>query len=400
MNILMIAFHSHPSAVVGSHRVNKFLKYLSREKQYKIDLITVNEKYYEFTNDVNSEVEMENVDIHRTNLSRRFLPLRDEGLIWFFPLLFKMLTLCHRNSYDVIYVTGNPFLQFTLLPFFKFFFKVPYVLDFRDPWVLSPYRSAKNAFYGLLINNIEKFVVKHADAVINVTSQASDLFIKNYSEISACKFHVIENGYDFEDFLNLEKIDLKEIYGDAVYICYAGKFSHFRSPKQFVKAIALYNKTRKYNKVNFIHIGNEEPSLKRLFKEYDASESYICTGFVPYRKCLSYISSADLALLISGGHPYEPTTKIFDYIALDKKILGITPSNDDGFLSDVLSKYSKSVLIKDDFNFINAAIETLDKLPSYSSHELRSRFSRKIQAHQLGLIFTKIIGNTKKNNGS
>ncbi len=392
----MVAFHSHPSALVGGQRPTKFLKHLSKDHENTIDFVTVKDKYYEFLNQGSSGVNMTNVRIHRTNLTRRFLPIRDEGLVWFFPLLFKMLTLCLRNNYDVIYITGNPFLQFILLPFFKFFFRIPYVLDFRDPWVLSPYRTPRNSFYGYIIKRIEYFVVKNASAVINVTLQANNLFKRNYSKLPDERFHIIENGFDYEDFLNIENIDLKLKYGDALYICYAGKFSNFRSPEQFVKAIALYNSSRKYKKINFIHIGKEEPPLKKLFNDFDEQESYICTGYVPYKKCLSFISSSDFALLVSGGHPYEPTTKIFDYIALEKKILGISPSKEAGFLSDIFSQYGNSIMSEDNYNLIFDAFRELDKLSKTSSHNLRSRFSRETQATELDLVLKKSISNYKK----
>ncbi len=390
MRILMVAFYSHPCALVGAQRVTKFIKFLSNDSQKTIDVITVKEKYYNVTHSTDSGWNAENVNVYRTNIARRILPIRDEGLVWLVPLMLKMISLGVKNRYDVVYITGNPFLNFVLLPFFKLFFKTPYVLDFRDPWSLSPYRSSKSKLYGMFINKLENFAVKHASAVINVTTEAKALFIKHYSKIPSENFVVVENGFDDTDFLNLANIDLQIKYGVGMYICYAGKFSNFRNPEQFVKAISLYNATKKQNKkIRLIHVGEEEAPLKKLFNYYEIEEFYICTGFMPYRSCLEYINSSDLALLISGGDPYEPTTKIFDYIALDKKVLGIIPGKNKGFLSQVFSEYSKAILVDDDSVLIQYNLDRLYNLSDASHNNLRSRFSREEQALKLNGILTK-----------
>ena len=384
----MIAYFFPPFAEVGVVRVAKFAKYLKQDGM-DITVLTVKEKYYQTNNDSYVQ-DVEGIKTIRTSKVPSILPgINEEGFYWipvlFFYLFYQMLF--HRPT--MVYLTGGPFYHWILAPFIKLF-GVDYILDFRDPWKLSPYVVRKKGFLGDLTSGLETFVerfsIKHAKTVINVTKPATQMYKDAYPEFSD-KFETITNGFDPDDFTGIEPLSISKF--DIVY---SGKFGTFRDVRPFFRAFKTLIKENSLTAedIRFVWVGRKEEHIVKIIKELNLESHVTMLGFLPYRKNLQYIKGSKIAMLIAGEHPYEPTTKIFDYMALQKDTLGITDV--EGFVSETLSAYPLGMVSKNItdkiYKELNRALEASRKKKKIEKKDLM-KFDRRLLTKQLEKLMDK-----------
>ncbi|ENO1772359.1 hypothetical protein [Vibrio sp. 1641] len=380
MKILFIAYYLPPFAGVGQFRAAKFLKFLSKDENIEnLDVITVDDKYYDRVCSDKLDVGS-NVNVIKTKVSsvlKNFI--NEEGVFWspyLFPKLIKML---FNNKYDAIYVNGNPFFHIPFVVILGRLFNVKVIVDYRDPWLLSPYRKF-DGLKGGVISCLEKITVNLSSFLINVTQSATQMHKEKYSDYIE-KFKTIENGFDDDDFNFLTPFKKRD---DKLRVVYSGKFSDFRNPEEFIRALSNVKES-----FDFLHVGLQEDSVIELVKKYDIQDIYTCTGYVSYANAVEAMRSADIGLIISGGHPYEPTTKIFDYIALGLKKLVVTDNINKGFLYESLNDDSSSRICKNSRDEILESLVFLAKNDLSQNDNLKVRFSRKEQSKQLMSVFNE-----------
>ncbi|MBT9150608.1 MAG: hypothetical protein DDT40_00780 [candidate division WS2 bacterium] len=136
----------------------------------------------------------------------------------------------------------------------------------------------------------------------------------------------------------------------------------------------------------------EEPILT-IIKDLNLKQYCQIVGFKPYKEVLKYIKGSKICLLIAGEHPYEPTTKIFDYIFLDKYI--IAQALQGGFVFRVLKEYGKGELVPffDSKAMLNVLVKNYEngcqKIPVNDS--LKNRFDREHISFELSNLMLEAI---------
>ena len=388
--LLMVAYFSPPFAEVGVVRVAKFAKYLKKEG-YDITVLTAKEKYYQTVNDSYTK-DVEGIKTIRTAKMPSILPgINEEGFYWAPVLFFYLLYQMSFSRPSMVYFTGGPFYQWMLAPLCRLI-GVKYIVDFRDPWKLSPYVVRKKGFFGNITSGLEAFIerfsIKYANTVINVTHQATEMYQNEYPEFSK-KFVTITNGFDSDDFKNVEPISISKF--DIVY---SGKFGTFRDVVPFFKAFKklIDNKQFKAEDIRFVWVGREEKHIVDVIKEMKLENYVTMLGFLPYKENLQYIKGSQIAMLIAGEHPYEPTTKIFDYMALEKNILGITSSS--GFVSETLGDYPLGEVSKNNADTIFSLLEKKHLFISDNTEDKKLNLD-KFDRYHLSLALSKIIKSYK-----
>lgn len=95
-------------------------------------------------------------------------------------------------------------------------------------------------------------------------------------------------------------------------LTYAGKLYADRNPQIFFQCLD------NFDDIEFYHIGEKSEYLKEESKQIH----YL--GFMSYEQTLETIRKFDVCMLFTSGYSFESTTKIFDYIALNKIIFIVT----------------------------------------------------------------------------
>jgi len=196
------------------------------------------------------------------------------------------------------------------------------------------------------------------------------------------KLYTVENGYDPDDFPPLETEP-----SDGFEIVYAGKFSNFRDPNPFLKALS---KIQPQHDVSFVHVGNSEGHVQDAVKRYDLEQHYECTGYVDRTEVARRIQRADLGLAVSGGSPQEMTTKIFDYMACNTPILGCGP---DGSMTEVIKRFEFGYVTTNETSQIkNILLDIIEQQPESLGSGPYTEYTRKNSTQKLAKVIENVSG--------
>lgn len=383
MKVLFVSYYFEPHQAVGAKRVSYWAKYL-KSINPSVDICDV------VTTTVDSKIcnfpGVDNVYVVEPDKSAGKLKLLkyDLGAYWYSPLKRFLTTMMEKKQYDYVVYTGNPFVQF-LTSSVVSQKGGRAILDFRDPFAKNPRAESQTKFKFLFksfVNRLLEFLmVLQSYKVIAINEFCKGLVVG--SKIFKNKIVVIDNGYD-------EKI-VAEAKGSAVFqedestadlkkIIYAGSFFKDRDPSKFFSVVL------KMPKFSFEHVGKKSP-----FLNINSSHRFIEHGLQSYHDTIGFINRSDVAVLFLTGHPFESTTKIFDYIALNKYILIITPRiEQDSAISHLLKGYSKAIWCENDEASIEKGlVEILSKGSDVDSEKCSYKYSREFGLKQLSNLLVR-----------
>ena len=381
----MIATYFPPMGGIGTVRVTKYVKYL-KKFNWIPTVLTVEEKNV----DNYDETLMKDID-KDIEIIRLKLPTGKKiGINFYKSLKEEIDKIIKIKKYDAVFITGGPFEPLKIAPYIYKKFKIPYIIDLRDPWKLQKLNTntklnmIKSKVKRFLDGFSEKKVLKYAFAVCTVNDTMTMQYQKEYPSFKN-KIFTISNGYDIDDY---KSIIPKKI--SKFSIIYAGKFgvsAGFRDPSSIFKAIRILNE--KEVNVNFVHIGNKEQNVIDLAKKECIEKNCIFLGRKSYKETLEYCKGANILLVIGGNEKCEQTGKIFDYIGCENQILVL--ANEDSEINVVCKKITNAYCIKK--NDIDSIVDTIIKIYKNDVKEnlkMPEEYSREYLTSQLVQILDKI----------
>lgn len=275
----------------------------------------------------------------------------DQGIGWVLPL-WLFLT---RNSqkYDVFIFSCGPFLQLLLVPWIKLVLGKKVIIDYRDPFAINPVFN-DSSIKKLLKKFFEIFFNLKADCIITVNKFCERLLQRP----PGIRTEIIDNGYD--ETQNL--IPVNRIDKNLTFVL-AGGFSSGRDVTNFGNALAKLP-----GNTNFLHLSDRKLNL--------SSPSYRFLGRKDYSTTLGIIESSDIGVIFTSGHPYESTTKIFDYIRLNKKVVIVADEvSEPGSLHEITSGFSNIVWVENTESSILQGLHHLISMPELKFTNIKN-FSR------------------------
>lgn len=357
MKMLFIAYYFEPYPYVGAKRISYWANNLQCEKpDWLCDVITVPKSgKYKKPASINKIIYISPEKCLLSNL------IKDKGWGWLKPLE-RYLNVPKNFDYDCVVITGGPFLHFRIIEFLKKKYKVPIILDFRDPFS----QATSGFIYKKVKSIIEKRVCKFADKVI-----VPNRYCYNLALCDEKKYICIDNGYDDSFLNNINRGGARNKNDNKIHLFYTGKFIKGRSPECLLSVVSSGSYR---NRIIFHYYGQDSDKLLHYLRH----ENIKTYGYVNYNDMLAEISYLDIAVLFATGREYESTTKVFDYIALKKPIIVISDAQiDSGAIFDILKKYPMVWFLKNTADDIKS---TLDYLLSYSDFEFdfnSDQFSRR-----------------------
>lgn len=263
-----------------------------------------------------------------------FIP--DEYNSWIPFALWEGLKIIRRERINLIYATGNPWTSFVIAKYLSAISKIPFVVDFRDPWVLSAYSGTENR-KGLkysISKKIEKSCVTKASLVINVNKNITNIFKECYWNENKAKFITITHGFDSDDFVGIKSREHSKFI-----ISHIGTFYSHRKPDRLLEAINYLFKTnpnlRKKIEIRFIGIVGS--FAEEIIIDNDLSDVVKIMPYCSHKESINEMCNSHLLVLIQAnvkGKKAETSTgKIYEYLASGRKIMALT------------SKYNEAVQI-------------------------------------------------------
>jgi hypothetical protein len=314
----------------------------------------------------------------------------DAKVLWVKPSIEFLTDYLTENPVDVIISTGPPHSMHLIAQKLKESFGIPWMADFRDPWTDLYYNKD---FYQLGFakrknNRLEEKVLKTADMVVTVGNE-----LKKYFDRFNSNVEVITNGYD-DEVDNYEKIELSHKFS----LSYIGLLPKSSLPTNLLIAIQrlIEEKPEFNNDIELNFVGDIHESVSALVSELGLSEYTNFLGYVPHKEAIKYQKSARVLLVIIPnveGNKGIITGKVFEYMAANRPILALGPT--DGDLQTILNDSNAGTVIDyDDLDKIKSVL--IDLYTKFKNRKLAivsqgvEKYHRRNLTKQLATIIKQV----------
>lgn len=326
-----------------------------------------------------------------------FIP--DPRFLWIKPSVKYLEKYLKEHPVDAIVSTGPPHSMHLIAADLHKNTGIKWIADFRDPWT--------NIFYfkHLPLTSIslrkhmklEQKVLDEADSIVGVTASMCDYFRSKVNDEK--KVHLIENGYDEDDFNFETELD------DNFTIVHTGIFMANANPGILWEVLSeLCKKDAAFkDRMRIELIGKCDREITEAIKTAGLESNLIIRHYLPHNKTNKRQKEGRILILPLPEEPESKailTGKFFEYIAAGRPILAFGPH--DGVLDMALQKTGTGKLFdkgdkEDLFNIISSLYENYSQnisynrnkilpLPTRNENEIK-RYSRK----ELAKVFIKLL---------
>ncbi len=226
-----------------------------------------------------------------------------------------------------VLTSGPPHWVHTLGWYLKRWHGLPWVADFRDPWISDG--KSQPTWEPSWPRFWERRDFKHADLILANAPQACACYQSAYPEY-AHKVMTLTNGFDPENFPEtLPKTDAIL----PLHVMHAGELYCGRNPAGFFDALNMLRAESGVHRFRTTFFGRTTGGGIDLAKETQARglEASVQYGRqVAYRDSLQEMSSADILLLLdSRGRRIGVPAKLYEYMGTGRAILAMAEDYSD-----------------------------------------------------------------------
>lgn len=361
-----------------SQRVRLMLPHLP-SLNVQTTVVTTYSKYREDTNDpwmlelVGNEFELVKIKAFNQKWTRK-IGIGDLGLR-ILPFLFRfLLTKANRKNTDFILFLVPPWYILTIAPLIKWIHKIPYGIDFIDPWVSESNDrsswSTKKRLHHSIGSYFESSACKHASVIYSVSEGINQNLLNRYNKLDPSKLHVVPYGAEPEDY----KLGLGTTQKtDGIVLRYIGAVWPDAYPVLDALLHSFSVTSMKNFKVEFIGTsyaakGLAKHQLNDIIARYGLEKVVAENPLrVTYKEAVKLQLESSILLLFGGMQAYYAASKLYGMIASQKPFLAFL--HQDSYPAKVLKELNYPYLVtysneNDDLptNKYLLVAETLSKL--------------------------------------
>jgi glycosyltransferase involved in cell wall biosynthesis len=257
----------------------------------------------------------------------------DEQLLWAPSAAMVGWRTQRRHPVDVLYSSAPPFSTHLAAGLLKGRIGIPWVADFRDPWIGNSFARPLGAPHRRLRAGLERWIVSGADRSVFATERMRDRYASRYPTL-ADRFAVIPNGYDLADLAPARVAAAAEASVDdgLFHLVYAGSLYGADELALLLDGVEALRRRRpelgnrlRVELIGWLNADNQDlaarrlPGLEPLVRHLD---------FMPRSEALARVARADAGLLLMADAPGRDQvvgSKLYEYIGLDKPVLAVAP---------------------------------------------------------------------------
>jgi glycosyltransferase involved in cell wall biosynthesis len=309
-----------------------------------------------------------------------------------------------------VLASGNPFVAFAAANRFQRRTGVPYVLDYRDSWILDQFTGQQRFSDRDRRARLERRIIAAAASVWFVNSATLDWHARRYPE-AADRFRVVANGWD-PDLLDLTALTSASPSSSAPTFGYLGTISAKVPIAELVEGWRLARDQGILPAAAQLKVAgylgyfggkpdrHQEPTAALL--EDAAEQGVEFVGPVPKSQVGAFYASLDVLVLAIDAGQYVTTGKVFEYVATGKPILSVHPPA--AAASEVLAGYPLWVQVEEVSGpAVAQALGQAMHLAQHLTPELtaaaQAHGERYQRQHQLGPAITALSNLIPQSNG-
>ena len=256
-----------------------------------------------------------------------FIP--DARKYWIRPSVKLLSDFLSRHQVDAVITTGPPHSTHLIGMHLKEKLGIRWLADFRDPWTnIDYYQALKLGPRADRIHHqMEKMVLERSDAVTVISPGMK----REFQEIVDREYHVIPNGFDKEDTLPDQKIEIDRNHFTLAHI---GSLTKTRNAENLWKALQeLVSENDEFaQNLEIKNVGKIDMDAVESLKKF-GMESYLKrVDYMPHQEVIIEQQKASVLVLLINNTPNAKlilTGKIFEYLASGRPIICIGPPDGD-----------------------------------------------------------------------
>jgi hypothetical protein len=305
---------------------------------------------------------------------------------------FSVDLLKKDNSFELLVISGNPFIQFKFGYLLHKKFGIKWIADYRDDWNTTELETNSKGIKKIISKIQTKSEKKWVGSAECITS-VSTVYAEKIGNFVNKKGFVILNGFD--GILKKENISVDKIFR----ITYNGSLY----PTQPIEVILRVLKKIIQNYSNTIEIhfpglGFDKYQKSRVLEVMKGCENFIfITDRIPKDEVIEIQQKSDLLLMISHeGIKGIPSSKMYEYIGLKKRIL-LYP-NDFDIVEETLLDSQLGIICNTEkdiyyhlLNLVKAKQEGKLEEIKFDQSKI-DYYSRKNQTEELARLMNQILG--------
>lgn len=295
-----------------------YKKFTGRKKEDKIQtaFLTEKKRRFNFFEDISVWI--------RGNM---FIP--DARKFWIKPSVNTLSDFLGLHKIDALVTTGPPHSAHLIGLHLHKKFGIPWLVDFRDPWTnIDFYQDLKlGKRADKLHHQLEHMVLEHANAVTVVSPGMK----RGFLEIVKREYEVIPNGFDEEDMLPKQKVEV-----DSTRFCLAhiGSLTKTRNAENLWKVLQELTRENKdiARKLEIKNIGKIDFEAVASLKKYGMEPYLTRISYMSHQEVITEQHKASVLLLLVNNTPNARlilTGKLFEYLASRRPIICIGPPDGD-----------------------------------------------------------------------
>ncbi len=279
----------------------------------------------------------------------------DQKIVWVPRAVRAARALLARRPFDAILTFAQPWSDHLVGLELKKTGAKPWIAHFSDPWIDTPYRQY-DPKSEKICRHLESEVIRNADAVVFITRQTAERVMSKYPPEWKRKVHVLPHGYDplVAPFPPAE-------HSGRLRLVYTGSFYGNRTPEGLLHALAQLDAAQPIaGQIELLLVGSRTVEYRPLAAQLGLEDVVRFFGPVSFTESQALAASAGVLLVIdapSQGESLFLPSKLVDYLAFNKPVLGLTPIT--GASADLLQRLECPVVAPDDVPGIAAALQTL-----------------------------------------
>jgi glycosyltransferase involved in cell wall biosynthesis len=249
--------------------------------------------------------------------------------VWLAAALGECVRAVREERPDAVLTSGPPQFVHLLGLYLKRRHRLPWVADFRDPWVTDGSGRRPRSLRGRWEAFWERQVIAHADTIIANAPNACRTFQDAFPR-HADRMLTLTNGYDPEAF---PRRDATAPRTGPLRIVHTGELYAGRDPRPLLDALQTLKQSAGGLSFRVVFIGRGARGGLDLPAEVERRgliEVVSIEGQIPYQQALHELCQADLLLLLdSAGRRAGVPAKLYEYLGAGRPMLVLAEADGD-----------------------------------------------------------------------
>ncbi|HWY85783.1 MAG TPA: glycosyltransferase family 4 protein [Gemmataceae bacterium] len=328
--LLLVTCHFPPSAASGSFRLLGFARHLPACGWRTVVVAPPNMPFEPVDDKLCAKIPRETVvysaPYPRGNrVTRRFASFA----AWMPTALKACARAIAAERPDAVLTSSPPHAIHLLGRLLKARYGLPWIVDYRDPWVNGLGEACPRTWHARWESLKEKLVLGAADGIIVNTPLARAALRDDLPQFAA-KMTAITNGFDPEDFIRNEPIVVRP---STLSVLHTGELYCGRDPRPLFEALQGLRLPSSMKRLQVAFLGqSSDPShdWPEEIRERGLENMVSFAGHVPYSQALTRMQAADILLLLDNpGRRVGIPAKLFEYFGARRPILALAEPHGD-----------------------------------------------------------------------